>query len=86
MLNQGDLYSLKFSSGAQKTRKFHYTDACWNAEDFCVVCSFAEENADESMIEKVQCGLCSRWAHFECAQYAHENKAVYICKKCLKIK
>ncbi|CAL8371677.1 unnamed protein product, partial [Gadus morhua 'NCC'] len=26
----------------------------------CVVCSFAEENADESMIEKVQCGWCSR--------------------------
>ena len=28
MLNQGDLYSLKFSTGAKKTRKFHYTDAC----------------------------------------------------------
>ena len=25
-----------------------------NAEDFCVACSFAEENADESMIEKIK--------------------------------
>ncbi|CAL8387908.1 unnamed protein product [Boreogadus saida] len=25
-----------------------------NAEDFCVACTFAEENADESMIEKIK--------------------------------
>ncbi|XP_058239104.1 uncharacterized protein LOC131348300 [Hemibagrus wyckioides] len=39
------------------------------AEDYCVVCSMLEVNAEKSMIEMVQCDLCGRWAHFECAKY-----------------
>ncbi|CAL8406553.1 unnamed protein product [Arctogadus glacialis] len=55
-----------------------------NAEDFCVVCSFAEENADESMIEKVQCGLCSRWAHFECANMPMKIRLYIFARNALK--
>ncbi|KAM4573413.1 uncharacterized protein PAE49_008236 [Odontesthes bonariensis] len=33
------------------------------ADDYCVVCSYRETDADTSMIEMVQCDPCSRWAH-----------------------
>ncbi|XP_062849108.1 uncharacterized protein LOC134311398 [Trichomycterus rosablanca] len=52
-----------------------------NAEDYCISCSMLQDDADRSMIEMVQCDLCSRWAHFECAEF-DVSLTTYICKKC----
>ncbi|KAI7789889.1 putative gypsy retrotransposon integrase-like protein 1-like, partial [Triplophysa rosa] len=53
-----------------------------NADDYCVVCSLLEKDVDQNMIEMVQCDLCCRWAHFECAQYKKDTWATFTCKKC----
>ncbi|XP_039462869.1 uncharacterized protein LOC120436250 isoform X1 [Oreochromis aureus] len=52
-----------------------------NAEDYCIVCSMLDADADRSMIEMVQCESCQRWAHFACANYKESNQE-YKCKKC----
>ncbi|XP_039901183.1 PHD finger protein 13-like isoform X2 [Simochromis diagramma] len=52
-----------------------------NAEDYCIVCSMLDADADRSMIEMVQCESCQRWAHFACAKYKESNQE-YKCKKC----
>ncbi|KAL2096395.1 hypothetical protein ACEWY4_008543 [Coilia grayii] len=52
-----------------------------NAEDYCLVCSMLESDAERSMIEMVQCGTCLRWAHFECAKYCDPHSD-YKCSKC----
>ncbi|CAI5667786.1 unnamed protein product [Oreochromis niloticus] len=52
-----------------------------NAEEYCIVCSMLDADADRSMIEMVQCDSCQRWAHFECAKYKESNRE-YKCKKC----
>ncbi|KAL4004274.1 signal-regulatory protein delta [Sarotherodon galilaeus] len=52
-----------------------------NAEEYFIVCSMLDADADRSMIEMVQCDSCQRWAHFECAKYKESNRE-YKCKKC----
>ncbi|XP_026016700.1 uncharacterized protein LOC113017806 isoform X2 [Astatotilapia calliptera] len=52
-----------------------------NAEDYCIVCSMLDANADRSMIEMVQCESCQRWAHFACEKYKESNQE-YKCQKC----
>ncbi|XP_049333768.1 uncharacterized protein LOC111196181 isoform X2 [Astyanax mexicanus] len=54
-----------------------------NAEDYCIVCSMLESDSDKSVIEMVQCELCGRWAHFECAQYQKDKDTKYYCTGCL---
>ncbi|KAL4008563.1 hypothetical protein ACER0C_002415 [Sarotherodon galilaeus] len=54
-----------------------------NAEDYCIVCSMLDADADRSMIEMVQCESCQRWAHFACAKYKDSNQE-HKCKKCRK--
>ncbi|KAK2869258.1 hypothetical protein Q7C36_001129 [Tachysurus vachellii] len=86
-LLKGSIQDVKTSESAISLARMEIACALMkyrgNAEDYCVLCSMLEGNAEKCIIEMVQCDLCGRWAHFECANYKKDLPS-YVCGKCVQ--